>query len=539
MSLGRSQASNFSDVAVAGGIVSEEHAPQPTDRVMRLLGLDLQAPVLIGIVVLAAAYYAAAAIGYELEFSGPIAAVVWLPVGVGITFLYFGGLRLWPGVLVGDILANNYGALPVGSALGQTVGNLLEVVVATVLLHRLVPRGSPLASVGGLLRMLVAIGSGAAISATVGPLALLLGGAVTADSLPEVWRTWWLGDFTGALVVVPLALAWWPPAPIALKHRKVEAFVLLLTVVAVSEIASRSAGSWAYLSFCALIWAALRFGTRGASLGTLIVVAFTVWNTMHYDGPFASGSLTRSVVTTQLFIAVAALSTLCLAAVVYERERIAEQLGRSRARLIDAADSERRRIERNLHDGAQQRLVALAMQFNLAGEEAAAAPGQAGRLLQHAAEELQLALDELRELAQGIHPSVLSHLGLADAIRSLAARSSAPVSLRALSAARVDATAEATAYYVVAEAVANAQKHARGSHIHIRASYGEGLLTVEVADDGPGGAVEDTGTGLVGLRDRVEATGGTLQIESPPGHGTRIRALIPAVVQDGAGAPGA
>ena len=243
-----------------------------------------------------------------------------------------------------------------------------------LLLHRLVPLASPLGSVRGVTRMLVAIAAGAAISATVGPLSLLLGGVLTADSLPTVWRTWWLGDFSGGLVVLPLALAWWPPRPLAVRARIVEATVLLLALAGTGEITSRSEGPWAYLCFCALIWAALRFGTRGATLAIVIVVGFTVWNTMHYSGPFASHSPSVDVLGTQLFIAVAAISTLCLAAVVSERERIAEQLGVSRARVIETADNERRRIERNLHDGAQQRLLALAVRFELAGQQAACYP---------------------------------------------------------------------------------------------------------------------------------------------------------------------
>ena len=105
---------------------------------------------LLGVGTLAAAYYGAAKLGYELEFTGPVAAIVWLPVGVGIAFLYLGGLRFWPGVLIGDLLANNYSVLPVGSALGQTCGNMAEVLVATLLMRRLVRRGSPLDTVGGL-----------------------------------------------------------------------------------------------------------------------------------------------------------------------------------------------------------------------------------------------------------------------------------------------------------------------------------------------------------------------------------------------------
>src|SRR6201984_1583670 len=126
--------------------------------------------VACGLVV--AAYYGAAKVGYELSFAGPVAAIVWLPVGVGISFLYIGGLGLWPGVLVGDLLANDYSALPWGAALGQSCGNLLEVVTATILLPRLGWRGSPLDTVSGVGAMLVAIGVGTFLSATIGSVSL-------------------------------------------------------------------------------------------------------------------------------------------------------------------------------------------------------------------------------------------------------------------------------------------------------------------------------------------------------------------------------
>src|SRR4051812_45839925 len=150
----------------------------------------------LGVLLLAAAYRAVAELGYALQFAGPVAAIVWLPVGVGIASLYLGGLAFWPGVLVGDLLANDYSALPFETAVVQSIGNVLEVVVATVLLRRLAPRRDLLASVRGVAFMFVAIGAGTAVSATIGTSASLGGGVISADDLPRVWRTWWLGDFS-------------------------------------------------------------------------------------------------------------------------------------------------------------------------------------------------------------------------------------------------------------------------------------------------------------------------------------------------------
>src|SRR4051794_7603030 len=425
----------------------------------------------VGVASLAGLYYAGAKVGYLLEFSGPVAAIVWLPVGIGMAFLYLGGLRYWPGVLIGDLFANDYMTLPVGSALGQTCGNVLEVLLATVLLRRLVRRGSPLDSVAGVGWLVVAIAVGTALSATVGALSLLFGNVITWQSLPRVWRTWWLGDSSGALIVVPLALAWyrarlrrWQP------ERGLEALLMLTSVVALAEFATRSHRPLTYLVFPALIWAGLRFGQRGATLALALTVLVAVWNTIHYAGPFHVDSISRSVLSAQLFIAVAALTTLSLAAVVAEREQFAARLGASRLRLVAAADNARRRLEQDLHDGAQLRLTWLAVQLRDAAELSRRHPERAAVALGEAEGELELAIDELRELAHGIHPAVLVDLGLGEAVRSLARHATIPVSVLDVPSGRLDERAETIAYYIVAEAIANAQKYSNASSIQVRVS---------------------------------------------------------------------
>src|SRR5205823_5317169 len=231
-------------------------------------------------------------------------------------------------------------------------------------------------------------------------------------------------------------------------------------VAASSELAWRTSRPLTYVVFPLLIWTAFRLGPRGATLAVLIAAGFAVWATTHYTGPFQTHSLSRGVLETQLFIAVASVSTQCLAAVVCERERFARRLWASRTRLVEAADTERRRLERNLHDGAQQRLSALMVRLNLAAHETGPPPQ---KVLEAATAELAATIDELRGLAHGDHPAVLTERGLATAIDDLAQRSSVPTQVIAVPARRLPRSAETTAYYVIAEAVANAQKHARPS----------------------------------------------------------------------------
>jgi signal transduction histidine kinase len=200
----------------------------------------------------------------------------------------------------------------------------------------------------------------------------------------------------------------------------------------------------------------------------------------------------------------------------------------SRARIVAAGEAARRRLERDLHDGAQQRLVALTLALRLARTRLGDDADPAVRLsLEQASDEAKAAVAELRELARGIHPQILTEAGLHAAIESLAGRMAAPVSVDIDPAARFAPAVEAIAYFVVSESLANIAKYAEAGAVDVRAGWQDGVLTVEVADDGRGGADPRTGTGLRGLLDRVSAADGTLEVVSPRGGGTRIVARIP------------
>ena len=211
---------------------------------------------------------------------------------------------------------------------------------------------------------------------------------------------------------------------------------------------------------------------------------------------------------------------------ITERKRIAEDLRASRARLVRAEEQARRGLERNLHDGAQQRLVALSVALRLVESRIPHDPDAAVEQLTGAREELSRALAELRELARGIHPAVLTDRGLQPALEALAARAPIPVTVEAPDE-RLPPDVEAAAYYVVAETLTNVAKYAHASAAQVRVTRGDGALMVMVSDDGVGGADPTGGSGLSGLVDRIAVLDGTLEIESPAGEGTTIRAEVP------------
>jgi PAS domain S-box-containing protein len=212
---------------------------------------------------------------------------------------------------------------------------------------------------------------------------------------------------------------------------------------------------------------------------------------------------------------------------VTERERHAAAVRASRARIVEAQDGERRRLERNLHDGAQQRLVSVSLALRLAQGRLEEDPEDARAILTGAGEELALALEELRELARGIHPAILTDRGLAAALQSLADRAPYEVSLDAVPEERLPAQVEAAAFYVVSESLTNVAKYAQASVARVSVTRMNGRALVEVIDNGVGGADPTLGSGLRGLADRVEALDGHLEVTSAPGAGTQVRAEIP------------
>jgi signal transduction histidine kinase len=246
------------------------------------------------------------------------------------------------------------------------------------------------------------------------------------------------------------------------------------------------------------------------------------------------GRLVAAIVHDELSLERELDAVAAAAAVAIENERLdaelrakVEELRASRSRMLRVGLEERRRLERDLHDGAQQRLVSMALNMRLARDRMREDPDAAERLLDGASSELDSALEELRELARGIHPAVLSDRGLDAAIETLARRAPLPVELASVEHERLPEAIELAAYFVVAEALTNVAKYAGASHAKVNVGRENGRLVVEVADDGVGGADPGNGTGLRGLADRLAVIEGRLEVDSPPGGGTTVRARIP------------
>jgi signal transduction histidine kinase len=265
---------------------------------------------------------------------------------------------------------------------------------------------------------------------------------------------------------------------------------------------------------------AVHIGESGVqrSAGAPIVVDGRLWGVM------AAGSTRPDPLPEGAESRIAAFTELLGTAIAKADSRA--QLTASRARIVAAADETRRRLERDLHDGVQQRLVSVGLDLRAA--EAALPPGDELRgQLARTASGLAGALDDLVEISRGIHPAILAAGGLGPALRTLARRSAVPVELELRGDRRLPERVEVAAYYVVSEALTNAAKHADASAVHVDVNADESIAQLAIRDDGVGGADPVRGSGLIGLTDRVEALGGTIQIASPPGRGTSLLVRIP------------
>ena len=471
-------------------------------------------------------------------------SAIWPPAGLGIAALYLWGLRWWPGVLLGEIVVNGQlllddSTFPVGSLMGQQTGNMAEIIVGALLLRRIVGPYAAMDRVEQVGGMLVALGVATAISATAGTLSMLAGGVVDEVDATEFWRTWWLGDTSGGLVVLPLLLAW-ARDPVAASRRiwTWEGATLIAAVTALGIVAVSTEEPITYMVFPALIWAAFRFGPPGATLSIAITAAVAIGVTANDVGPFFQQAIDHRTLSTQLYIAVAALTTLFLSAVVSERERSASDLAEARRNEGERAVEERRRIARDLHDSVSQALFSTVLHTRTAQKalvyERASASGRVAESLNAIAELTKSVQSEMRALIfelrrdpvhDGLVAALARHASGLDAVGVPVIEVRGPAPRLALSDG-----VETQLYGIGREALANVVKHAGATAALVQVEAREGHVVVEIRDNGQGfdpAAKHPGHFGLESMRSRATEIGGRLTIASTLGLGTVVRVRVP------------
>jgi signal transduction histidine kinase len=522
---------------------AQASAVQPLSSRVPALTLRRPSPRYVAsVLALAGAYYGAAKLGQTLRYTASVSAI-WPPAGLGIAALYLWGLRLWPGIFVGELLVNSellldHTSLPLGSLIGQQAGNMAEIIVGAWLLRRLIgPRASldRAAQVGGLI---VAAGTATAISATVGTLSMLAGDVIEFSAVPTFWRTWFLGDTAGALVVLPLVLTWLgDPRRAWRRMRTLEGALLIASVVVLAGVAATSDAPLTYVTFPALIWAAFRFGPPGVTLCIAIVAALTIGITADEVGPFFKQPIDNRTLSTQLYILVAALTSLFLSAAVSERERSAAELAEAKRHEDERALEERRRIARELHDSVSQALFSSVLHTRaaekaLAEEGGSSAPlGEAlsaiGELTKRAQREMRMFIFEWGPdgIGDGLVPAFTRHASALREEVGLVVDVDGPA--HQLPLAR---STQTQLYGIGREALANVVRHSGATRARVRVRTDNGHLALEVADDGCGFDPSEPRPGHYGLesmRSRAEEIDGVLEIASVVGRGTLVRVEVP------------
>jgi signal transduction histidine kinase len=491
-----------------------------------------------GLLVLAAAYYGSAKIGQTLRYTASVAAI-WPPAGLGIAALYLWGLRWWPAVFLGELAVNGEllvddTGLPPGSLIGQQAGNMAEIIVGALLLRRLIGRRAALDRPEQVVGMLFALGIATAISATVGTASMFAGGVIGESELAHFWRTWWLGDTAGGLVVLPFLLAWVPrPAKAWRRIRTWQGALMIAAVVGLAALAFSIEGPVAYTVFPALIWAAFRFGPAGATLSVAIAAGVAVGFTAHEAGPFSTQPIDLRTLNTQVYIVVAAVMTLFLSALVIERERSAAELAGAKRREDDRAMKERHRIARDLHDSVSQALFSTVLHTRTAQKalerDGLTAAGPLAQSLDAIGELTRSAQSEMRALIFELGPDAVEGglvAGLTRHSSMLCARHGLDIEVEGPERLALSPRGQTELFAIGREALANVVKHAGASKAWVHVEARSGRVLVDVGDDGSGFdpiARHPGHFGLESMRSRAAELGGVLTISSAPGAGTVVR----------------
>lgn len=520
--------------------------------------------------------------GLRLAFAHPSATAVWPATGIALAAFLLLGYRVWPAILVGAFLVNITTAGSTATSIGIAIGNTLEGLVGAYLINRFAggrnafDRPQDILKFAGLAGML-----STTVSPTFGVTSLVLGGFAAWGNYGNMWATWWLGDAVGALLWAPLLLLWSASPGVRWNWRRAfEATILLLCLLLVGYLvfgvwAPAKANNYPLVFLCVpfLIWAACRFGQREAITAVFALSKIAVWGTLSGSGPFVRQTQNESLLFLQMFVGVASVMTLALAAVVSELRKARSQLevkvqqrtqDLSRAvhaleaevaerkqaenavrqlsgRLLRSQDEERRRIARDLHDSTGQKVAALAIDLATLGEEATTLQPRARRALSECLTLSEQIASEVRTLSYLLHPPLLDEIGLTPAIRwyadGVAQRSSLQMDLKIPHKLdRLPRETETALFRIVQESLTNILLHSGSKRASISIIQDAREIMLEVSDEGRGmppgilnhsnGGTRRPGLGIVSMRERMKQLGGRLEINSDSA-GTVIRAVVP------------
>jgi signal transduction histidine kinase len=503
--------------------------------------------LLAGNLLVGLGYYVLAKLGSVVAFTGAV-QLAWLPVGYAVAVLYLGDLRWFAGAAIADLLFSTT-VYPLkyhpAEMTFETLGNIVEFTLAAYLMRRLLGRGARLDRPYEVATMALALATGVTFSATVGAIATWLTHAVSASGMWTIWHTWWLCDMSGGLLVAPLLLVWGqhlpqgtgPPLSRSLIG---QAACVLALIIALSVVAFSMSYPLPYIVFPPLIAAATYLGLRGATLALACALAVAIAMTALRTVPFAQQSITSEVLSTQLYIFTATLTTLSIGAAVSARKRSAVELAQAQQRAAQRAEQERQRIARDLHDSVSQTLFSLGLHAGIAKHEAGRTELPSGSALPEAIAEMaalaQAALLEMRASIFDLRGGAIAEQGLVAALAAHGAALTVRHDVRVTVTGPEDrlplsARTEELLFRIGQEAVTNAVKHSGGETVAAQVTAGRDRVTLTVCDQGGGFDPGSSYAGHLGLslmRARAAETGGTLDVTSTPGAGTTVRVTVPA-----------
>lgn len=496
---------------------------------------------------LALAYGITAVLGLQLAIASGNATAVWLPSGIALAAVLLGGPRMWPGITIGALVATASTGAPLVTMAGIAIGNTLAALCGWWLLTRAIAFRITLDRVRDVLALLVlGATTSTLVSATVGLASLVVGGL---EATRLVWWTWWLGDSIGVLVAAPVILTWARSPRVASRPDRSasEGLALGLCVLAASLSVFAMPTPHYYLLFPPAIWAAMRFGARGASTVALGIFTVAAWRTALGDGPFVGDPLVPALLGSDTLVGVLSITGLLLAAATTERQRAEAQLRRTLDDLRQNEDAlrqltqhqatireqEHARLGLDLHDNICQELVGTSILVASIRTRLGVLSPDVNDTFERVLRYVNELVEHLRLLAHELQPLQLRDLGLKESLQSLAtglASDDCQVTVTfETTIPRLNETCEIGVYRIAQEALANATRYANAQSITLRLRVDDAGLQLEIRDDGRGitSADHPASLGLTSMRERAIPLAGRLDVRSRPGAGTTVCLELP------------